>query len=104
VKELPIACTLDAAAGELRRTQWRRLGEQAQLAAQFAGLTLAVTYQPQVLPQLQQLVQAERCCCSFLDWSLDQPPERAVLTITCDENGEPELSRLADLFGALRGS
>jgi hypothetical protein len=104
VKELPIACTLDASEAELRLTQWRRVGEHAKLAAHLAGHRLAVTYQPQVLAQLQDLVQAERGCCSFLDWSLEESPEQVVLTIRSDENGEPELSRLADLFGALRGS
>jgi hypothetical protein len=102
VKELPVGCTLDAAEGELRLTQWRRVGEHAKLSARLAGQTLAVTYQPQVLPLLQDLVQAERGCCSFLDWSLEESPVQVVLTIRSDGNGEPELSRLADLFGASR--
>jgi hypothetical protein len=104
VKELPIACALDAAEGELRLTQWRRVGEHARLTVQLAAHKLVVTYQPQVLAQLRELVQAERGCCSFLDWSLEESSDQVALTIRSDENGEPALRRLADLFGALRGS
>jgi hypothetical protein len=101
VRELPIACTLDAAGGELRLAQWQRVGDQAKLSAHLSGRMLAVTYQPQVVAQLQELVRAERGCCSFLDWSLEQSPGKVVLTIRSDERGEPDLSRLAHLFGAL---
>jgi hypothetical protein len=100
VNELPLACTLDAAAGERRLTQWRRVGKQAKIASAFSGRTLAVTYRPQARSLLEELVAAERGCCSFLDWSLEESPERVVLTIRSDESGEPELSRLARLFEA----
>jgi hypothetical protein len=97
---LPIACSLDAADGARRMEQWRRLGEHAQLDAHRDGHTLAITYRPLALAELQRLVEAERSCCSFLAWSLSPSPDRVVLTIQADDAGDPELSRLAGLFGA----
>jgi hypothetical protein len=99
VRQLPIACTLDATAAQQRLKQWRRLGERAMLTVNLAGRSLAVAYDPPALAELQGLVRAEQTCCAFLDWSIEERAEQVVLMISADENGEPELQRLADLFG-----
>ena len=100
VKQLPIACNLDAEQGPVRIARWRSVGKRAQLGADLQGRTLAVTYRESALEELTALVRAERSCCAFLDWSLEQSAGRAVLTVQADEAGEPELARLAHLFGA----
>jgi hypothetical protein len=100
VKPLPIACNLDAEQGPARIAQWRSVGERAQLGAELTARTLVVTYRESALDELAALVQAERSCCAFLDWSLERSAGRATLKVQADEAGEPELSRLAALFGA----
>ena len=103
VKQLPIACNLDAEQGPVRIARWRSVGERAQLGAELQALTLTVTYRAAAQDELAALVRAERSCCAFLDWSLEQSNGHAVLKVEADEAGEPELVRLAGLFGALRG-
>jgi hypothetical protein len=100
--ELPIACTLNAGEGAARVEQWRLLGRRAQLGAEFSEGTLAVTYRESALAELTELVRAERSCCAFLDWSLEESGGNAVLLIRGGEGAEPELNRLAGVFGALR--
>ncbi len=100
MKELPIACTLDASDGQRRLTQWRGLGERAMLSAHLAERTLTVAYEPAALTELTALVRAEQTCCAFLDWALEERVDQLVLTIRSDAKGEPELSRLAGLFSA----
>ncbi|HEX4431429.1 MAG TPA: hypothetical protein VHZ96_19315 [Frankiaceae bacterium] len=100
MRELPIACTLDAQDAQRRLAQWRSVGEHTLLAVDLAERILTVGYEPSALPELRALVRAEQTCCAFLDWSLEERPDRVLLTIRCDASGEPELSRLAGLLAA----
>jgi hypothetical protein len=99
MKELPIACTLGPGDGAARLAEWRRLSD-SRLDAQRDGRTLVVTYREDASADLTRLVEAERTCCAFLDWSLEHAGDRAILKVRSDEAGEPEIARLAELFGA----
>ena len=100
MKELPIACSLSPAEGEQRLERWHRVGADARLGTQLRGRTLAVTFRESAWQELTELVGAERTCCAFLDWSIAPSDGAIVLTISSDASGEPELRRLAELFGA----
>jgi hypothetical protein len=83
---VPVACTLGATEGPERLAQWRSV-----FAAHGAGrergpdyLLLRFRDDPDVSRELQQLVDAERSCCAFVEWAVERSGAELVVRITGD--------------------
>lgn len=88
LEELPIACTLTATDGVARLARWRALAD-ARLSVRRTPDQLIVLYrvQPGIHKELQELVAAERECCSFAEWEVTRDSEHVVLRIRSDASG-----------------
>ena len=87
MESLAATCTLSPDAGQERLAQWRAFhADYALEISRFPGV-LSVTYarNDDSLARLRTLVAAERVCCSFLDWSIDDWTRHLVLTVRGDE-------------------
>lgn len=84
---LPVACTLDAAEGGRRNEQWRRLDADYALERELRDGQLVVRYvdHPDAVQRLTELVEAERRCCAFVDWSVDRSKRGLRLVVRGDE-------------------
>jgi hypothetical protein len=86
--QLPIACTLGRADGARRLEDWRRVARRAGAGRLNAlgKVTLKFRDLPQVGPELERLVAAERECCTFLGWKLAQTDIGWSVEITGDDD------------------
>ncbi len=82
--ELPVACTLGASDGPARLHRWQHLHQIAAPTAQLTSGELEVRYQPgpEVLAELQDLVDEERVCCAFVSWAVTEDSGQPVLRVT----------------------
>jgi hypothetical protein len=86
-RRLPVACTLDAAEGGRRNEQWRRLDADYALERELRDGQLIVRYvdHPDAVRRLTELVEAERRCCAYVDWSVDRSNDALRLVVRGDE-------------------
>jgi hypothetical protein len=86
-RELPIACTLDAAEGGRRVDEWRRLADDFALTRDLADGRLVVRYaqQAEAAQRLAELVEAERRCCAFVDWHIESSGDELRLVVRGDD-------------------
>ena len=96
--EAPIACSLPPDARELRTAWIRRVTASGLLSHQLDGRTLRLGYRPEALPELQQIIAAERQCCPFLSYSLRRSGDGVQLTIEAPEGVGPDTRWLFDQF------
>ncbi|WP_056733529.1 hypothetical protein [Agromyces sp. Soil535] len=84
---LPVACSLDAAEGGRRNEEWRRLDADYALERELRDGQLVVRYvdHPDAVRRLTELVDAERRCCAFVDWSVDRSNAGLRLVVRGDE-------------------
>jgi hypothetical protein len=96
----PIACTLGESDLRRRLEQLGALGGDALIAHEGAsGIhTLRFRRDEETRHQLEQIVDAEASCCSFLDLTIDERDGELVLTIAASAGGEAVAEALADAF------
>jgi hypothetical protein len=96
--ELPIACTLDANEGGKRLARWAALSARGapSLGREADALVVAYPTGHGVREELEALAAAERRCCSFAEWEVEQEPDRVVLRIRSHPDG---LAAIVSLFG-----
>jgi hypothetical protein len=84
---LPIACTLGPTDGEQRMQEWRQLLATSRVGRERGDGYLAVRFRAggDVGRRLERLVEAERECCSFVEWSITNHDDDVVLTISGDD-------------------
>jgi hypothetical protein len=94
---IPIACTLDAGEARERWQQWQSLARTVgQVQRLTNGLSLHFPATDNTRGDLARLVGAERQCCGFVDWQLEDLGEELVLTIS----GEPAgVEAMVESFG-----
>ena len=99
----PLACTLDAA--NLRtRTGWiADLNTRWLLTKRSQDLALELDYAGEALPELKELVAAERSCCAFLRFDLAEHPQFVRLTIEAPEQAGENVGALFEPFLAGSG-
>src|SRR5436190_18140175 len=87
--ELPIACTLDANDGGERLSRWGALsaGGAPSVGREADALVVAYPAGHGVREELQVLAAAERECCSFAEWEVEQDADRVVLRIRSHPDG-----------------
>ncbi|HYT10882.1 MAG TPA: hypothetical protein VEL73_09510 [Mycobacteriales bacterium] len=93
---LPDGCSLDGAAGAARLARWHVLAERALVGRRRepGELRLRFGVEGDVRRELVALVEAERSCCSFVSWTLDEREDGVELVVA----GRPtDLDRVAAL-------
>lgn len=102
MNELPIACTLGPQDGEARMRRWEALAAKGTPSARRSGHRLEVRYEPApgVREELEALAAAERRCCSFVAWDVDEAAGHPVLRVTGDSSAPDAVAPIAALFGA----
>jgi hypothetical protein len=94
-----IACSLDQHDLAERRERWRALAASAELeiASTPSGLRLFFRDRPGLASELRELVELERDCCRFADWSV----ERAVF-LDVSGTGDEAIAAVQGMFRDLR--
>ncbi len=96
MKDLPIACSLDAPGLGERRRAWENLIDAAlrHSARTPSGIRLAFASAPSVERRLEELVELERQCCGFAQWKITCDAEHVVLSVTGDPDGAAAIQEL----------
>ncbi|WP_136618703.1 MULTISPECIES: hypothetical protein [Mesorhizobium] len=91
---LSIACTLGASDFKERVAGIRALARRSLRNADRTPLSLELTYGPEALDEVTDLMRKEQTCCAFLTFDLETSPSEVVLTITAPQAA----AEAADLF------
>ncbi|MBP2449951.1 hypothetical protein [Rhizobium leguminosarum] len=84
-QEAPIACTLDADEFKVRTQLIRILTSRHLRQATRNDLRLNLTYAPEALSDVRELVRMEEACCAFLTFKLTHNATGVFVTITAPE-------------------
>ncbi|HEY2604284.1 MAG TPA: hypothetical protein VGI67_22185 [Thermoleophilaceae bacterium] len=82
--EIPIACSLSATDARTRKDDWKRLLERAAVTRTplaGGGTRIALAPLDGVRAELRRLIEAERECCPFLEFELDDEGGALAVTI-----------------------
>jgi hypothetical protein len=85
-----VACSLAQAALGDRRRRWRQLAERAAIdcVTTADGQRLVFRAAPRVEAELRQLVELERECCAFAEWTVEKTDQTVVLDVTADTTAD----------------
>ncbi|MGQ3213720.1 hypothetical protein [Shinella sp.] len=83
--DMPIACPLDSGDFKTRTEQMAALAHRHLTQVSREPLSNALTYAPEALSELRDLVRKERECCAFLNFDLKEDADGLHLTITAPE-------------------
>jgi hypothetical protein len=97
MRDLPLACSLDAPALEERLAEMRALGREAVLGVQPDG-ELRFRATPAVRERLERILAAEAECCAFLRFDLRERDGELRLAIGAPEGAEPVAAGLVETF------
>lgn len=97
MRDLPIACSLDAGALEQRLADVRAVGDEALLGTAPDG-TLRFRATPAIRERLEAILAAEAECCAFLTLDLREKDGELRLTLSAPEGAEPVVAELAGAF------
>jgi hypothetical protein len=84
-QEAPIACTLDANEFKARSEFIRTLTSRHLRQATRTSLRLNLTFAPEALSEVRELVRMEQACCAFLTFDLTHEATGAFVTITAPQ-------------------
>jgi hypothetical protein len=96
--EEPIACTLGASDFEGRAASIRDLARRSLRHASRTPLSLSLSYAPDAIEELRELVRKEQSCCAFLAFDLREEPAGVLLTITAPHSAADAADALFDHF------
>ena len=97
MRDLPLACSLDAQSLERRLAEIRALGRDAFLGMTAEG-ELRFRGAPQTKRRLERVVAAEAECCEFLSFHLREQAGELRLRIEAPEGAEPVATELSATF------
>ena len=97
MRDLPLACSLDAPALEERLAEMRTLGRDSLIAADEPGV-VRFRATPDSRARLERIVAAEAECCAFLGLDLRQQRGELRLTISAPEGAESVAAGLVEAF------
>jgi hypothetical protein len=97
MRDLPLACSLDASALEGRLAEIQALGRDALIAAEPPGI-LRFRATPATRQRLEQIVAAEAECCPFLSLDLSEHKEELRLTVSAPEGADAVAAELLQAF------
>ena len=92
-------CSLDARQKADCAEAWRALRRDALLHVRDDGRVVTTTWRRSagVRCRLDALIEAERACCSFIAFELDERPDTLVLRATTPAGAEPVTRLIAGL-------
>ena len=87
--DLPIACTLDERSLAERRERWERLMDRSLVDRRphERGMVLRFREDPGAAGELAGLVDLERDCCGFAEWTVDPPGGDGFVTLRVEADG-----------------
>lgn len=93
------ACSLDDEELAARRADWRALEAGALIRAEARpdGRLLVFRGGQDTLRVLRQLIEAERKCCSFLDFGVEGSEDEVRVTVTMPRAARPGATELGIL-------
>jgi hypothetical protein len=96
-ERIPIACSLDGNAARRRRADWASI-LAARLSVELDPELLTVRFptSADLSTKLGALVAAERECCGFVEWALEDRGGELHLTVRGDARG---VSAMAESLG-----
>jgi hypothetical protein len=97
MRELPLACSLDAKSLEERLAEMRAVGDEAFLGMQPNG-DLRFRATEAARERLERIVAAEAECCAFLSFDLRDENGELRLTIGAPDGAEPVAAGLVQAF------
>ena len=86
----PIVCTLSSADLRDRGHAWRKLWASGLLRRERVPGGIRLDAEPGGVEALHQLIDLERECCAWIDYSVDEHGA----TLTADRDGEPVLAEM----------
>jgi hypothetical protein len=94
---IPIACSLDGDAARRRWEEWNTL-LKGRRRVEHSSRNLTIAFPPDrfVWDKLVTLVAAERECCGFVDWELEDHGNEIILSLQGDKAG---VMAMAESFG-----
>jgi hypothetical protein len=95
---LSIACTLDATDFKERVAGIRALARRSLRNADRTPLSLELTYGPEALEEVRDLMRNEQTCCPFLTFDLKSNSRGVVLTVTAPQAAAKAADLLFDHF------
>jgi hypothetical protein len=95
---LSIACALGASDFKERVAGIHALARRSLRRADRAPLSLTLTYRPEALEEVRDLMHKEQTCCAFLAFDLKSSPRDVILTITAPEAAADAADLLFDHF------
>jgi hypothetical protein len=100
MKELPIACSLDAEQLAKRNERWRALGEHALISVERTDEGVRQRYRggAAIEAELRDLVALEAECCPFLDLRVERVDAETWLEVS----GPPEAAHIVAEFAGDR--
>jgi len=103
-KDLPIACSLDAAALEQRLAAIAEVGAASLVEHNEDGGRHVLRFRrdPRSRKRLEGIVAAEAACCAFLDLRLDDDGDHLILSVAAPQAGQPTADGFARAFAARR--
>ncbi|BCG70662.1 hypothetical protein MesoLj113a_18200 [Mesorhizobium sp. 113-1-2] len=93
---LSIACTLGASDFKERVAGIRALARRSLRNADRTPLSLELTYGPEALEEVSDLMRKEQICCAFLTFDLKNNSRGVVLTITAPQQAAEAADLLFD--------
>ena len=97
MRDLPLACSLDAPALAERLAEMRALGRDALIAAEPESV-VRFRATPETRRRLERIVAAEAECCAFLGLDLREQDGELRLTISAPEGAEPVAAGMVEAF------
>ena len=97
MRDLPLACSLDAPALAERLAEMRALGEDALIAAEPDGV-VRFRATPDTRRRLERIVAAEAECCAFLDLRIAEAGGELRLVVSGPAEAEPVVDGLVRAF------
>src|SRR5688500_18744435 len=102
MRELPLACSLDAPALAERLAEMRAVGRESLIAADPGG-ELRFRASPGVRQRIERIVAAEAECCAFLRLTLSEHDGELRLAVSAPEGAEPVAAGLVEAFAGRIG-
>jgi len=95
----PCACRLDPGALERRVAEWRDVAEAGLLTREATpeGVRLAFKPEPSIAHALLDLVDAERSCCNFAQWTVTATERETMVAATAQGDGVAVIQSLFEV-------
>ncbi len=97
---LPVACTLGPNDAAARMRRWHELSVHGRPTQRRSGHVLEVRYHPGpgIREELAALAAAERECCPFVTWTVDEGESHVILRVEADPARPDDVAPIAALF------